>query len=175
MLAASPTLFVDRPWVVVSDGDPVAVERVEALARAVGARPVRMTATAHDQAVAAISHLPLLVAAALVGSVAGTPPTTRPDWPDARALASSGWRDTTRLARGDVAMGAGIMATNHHALAARTRDLIAVLEAWVDELEREGGPDPDAIRSRLAAARTVLSDADAVLEAERAADRGADR
>ena len=45
-------LFVDRPWVVVPGDDDAAVERVESLARAIGARPVRMTATAHDQAVA---------------------------------------------------------------------------------------------------------------------------
>jgi prephenate dehydrogenase len=57
--AASADLFVDRPWVVVtgptSPGGGTAL--VEALAVAVGARPVRMDAVAHDEAVAAISHL----------------------------------------------------------------------------------------------------------------------
>ena len=154
--ASSADLFVDRPWVIVPTDDESAVARVEALARGVGARPVRMSATAHDQAVAGISHLPLLVAAALVESVAGLPPAARADWPDARTLASSGWRDMTRLARGDAAMGGGIMTTNATAIAARTRDLMAVLGAWADELERTGGPDPDAIRRRLDGARAVL-------------------
>jgi prephenate dehydrogenase len=153
--ASSADLFDDRPWVVVGE-DEGAVERVEALARAVGARPLRMSASAHDQAVAGISHLPLVVAAALVEAVAGLPPASRPDWPDAKALAASGWRDMTRLARGDASMGTGIVTTNAAALAARMRDLIAVLDAWVDELERAGGPDPEAVHDRLDAARAVL-------------------
>ena len=62
----------------------------------------------------------------------------------------------TRLARGDTAMGGGIVATNAPAIAARTRDLIAVLSAWADELERSGGPDPDAVLRRLDGARAVL-------------------
>ena len=154
--AATPELFIDRPWVVVPGDDAAAVERVEALAVAVGARPVRMGASAHDHAVAGISHLPLLVAAALVEAVAGLPPQARVDWPDARTLAASGWRDMTRLARGDATMGGGIMVTNAPAVAARTRDLIAVLSAWADELERDGGADPDAIAGRLDGARRVL-------------------
>jgi prephenate dehydrogenase len=154
--ASTAHLFVDRPWVVVPSDDVAAVERVEALAIGVGARPVRMAAPAHDQAVAGISHLPLLVAAALVEAVAGSPPSLRHDWPDARTLASSGWRDMTRLARGDTTMGTGIVTTNTAALAARTRDLITVLEGWADELERSGGPDPDAVQRRLDGARAVL-------------------
>ncbi|MFH1475788.1 MAG: prephenate dehydrogenase/arogenate dehydrogenase family protein, partial [Chloroflexota bacterium] len=70
--AGSADLFRDRPWVVVppAAGDEAAVARVEQLARACGARPVRMTAEAHDAAVAAISHVPLVVAAALVEAMA---------------------------------------------------------------------------------------------------------
>ena len=47
----------------------------------------------------------------------------------------------TRLARGDVAMGAGIVATNAPAIAGRVRELVAALDAWLAELERPGGPD----------------------------------
>ena len=63
------------------------------------------------------------------------------DWQTAASLAASGWADTTRLARGDVTMGAGIVVTNAPAIAARVRDLIAALEGWLVELERPGGPD----------------------------------
>jgi prephenate dehydrogenase len=150
--ASSADLFVDRPWVVVPATDEDATERVEVLARACGARPVRMAATAHDDAVAAISHLPLVVAAALVEAVA----VDRPDWPAVAPLAASGWRDTTRLARGDATMGAGIVATNAPAIASRLRDLIAVLEGWLTELERPGGPDAIVVADRLQAARARL-------------------
>jgi prephenate dehydrogenase len=154
--ASTPDLFVDRPWVIVPGDDPAAVERVEWLARSTGARPVRMDAVAHDAAVAAVSHLPLIVAAALVEAVAGGSSGERDDWPASAALAATGWRDMTRLARGDVAMGAGIVETNALALATRLRDMIAVLEAWLAELEGPGGPDADAVTARLQAVRDRL-------------------
>ena len=155
--ASSADLFVERPWVVVPTSDVAAVERVERLARACGAHPVRLGAAAHDRAVAGISHLPLVVAAALVEAVAGNgqagPP---PDWPIAAGLAATGWRDTTRLARGDVAMGAGIIATNAPAIAGRIRELVTALDGWLAELERPGGPDAGEIAERLRTARDRL-------------------
>ena len=152
--AASPDLFVGRPWVLTpSDGaDDDAIARVEALAAACGARPVRMDADEHDQAVAAISHVPLVVAAALVVAMAGDARS----WPTARELAAGGWRDSTRLARGDAAMGAGMLTTNTPAVAARLRSVIAELEDWLEELGRADGPDHWRVEGRLRAARSLL-------------------
>jgi prephenate dehydrogenase len=154
--ASDADLFRERPWVIVPMTDDAAVERVERLAESVGARPVRMTAAVHDAAVAGISHLPLLTAAALAEAVAGGASGPRPDWPPAAELAATGWRDSTRLARGDPAMGAGIVVTNGGPLADRVRDLIDVLGSWLTELERPGGPDPDDVTVRLATARERL-------------------
>lgn len=150
--AATADLFSDRPWVVVAgpSSPPGGAERVDALAIAVGARAVRMDAAAHDAAVAAISHLPLVAAAALVEAVALDPAT----WGAAGSLAASGWRDMTRLARGDVDMGAGILATNRAAVAVRLRAYRAAIDAWITELESTEGPD--SARDRLAAARAAL-------------------
>ncbi len=161
--AATADLFAGRPWVVVPgrharESD---VERVEALALACGARPLTMDAVAHDAATAAISHAPLVVAAALVEAIAGAPGSGAPDgWDDARRLAASGWRDMTRLARGDAEMGAGILATNGPATAGHLRALRARLDAWIAWLEAEGGVDPDAIRRALAADRARVADTD---------------
>ena len=119
---------------------------------------VRLDAADHDRAVAGISHLPLVVAAALAEAVAGR----GSDWPTAASLAAGGWRDTTRVARGDPAMGAAILATNAPAVAARLRDLRAVLDEWIAVLDRTSqpdapdGPDEIALRDRLAAARALL-------------------
>lgn len=157
--AARPDLFVGRPWVLVpgSVANPGDVARVESLARACGAETIEMDAEVHDQAVAGISHLPLLLSAALAEAVSGTDPgEAAPGWATASRLAASGWRDMTRLARGDPRMGAGIAATNGPALAGRLRDLRAVLDRWQSELDAPGGPDAAAIEERLRAARSRL-------------------
>ena len=109
-------------------------------------------AGAHDARVAAISHLPLVVSAALVEAVAGRAPN-RAATGGAAALAAGGWDAMTRLARGDATMGAGIAATNAPAIAARLRDLRGVLDEWLALLEAAGGPDEPALRARFAAAR----------------------
>ena len=158
--ASVADLFAGRPWVVVpgAHARPQDVQRVEALADACRAVAVRLDATEHDRAVAGISHLPLVVAAALAEAVAGR----GPDWPTAASLAAGGWRDTTRVARGDPAMGAAILATNAPAVAARLRDLRIVLDEWIAILDRTSTPDaPDgadeiALRDRLTAARALL-------------------
>jgi prephenate dehydrogenase len=115
-----------------------------------------MAAADHDRAVAAISHLPLVAAAALVEAVAGGTEGVLDDWPVAASLAAGGWRDMTRLARGDIEMGGGIAVTNGPVLAARIRTYIDVLESWATDLEAEGGPDRDAIEGRLRTARARL-------------------
>jgi len=157
--AGRADLFVDRPWVLVPGGIANApdVERVVALVEACRARVVRLDAAAHDRAVAGVSHLPLLLAAALVEAVAA-PTGSAEDWLVSKGLAATGWRDMTRLARGDPDMGAAIAATNSAALAARLRDLQAVLDEWQAELERPGGPDQAAILERLRAARSRLDE-----------------
>lgn len=159
--AGRADLFAGRPWVIVAGrvAQPTDITVVANLAETCGARPVRLDAAAHDRAVAAISHLPLVLAAALVETVAGSSAATAPeDWSIASDLAASGWRDMTRLARGDPDMGAGIAATNAPALAERLRGLQATLDTWRAALERPGGPDEGAIRARLAATRTRLEE-----------------
>ena len=158
--AASADLFVGRPWVVVGDNEPPArnVEVVLTLVSAVGARPVQMSASAHDAAVAAISHLPLVVSAAIVEAIALSDDEGL-DWPAARELASGGWRDMTRLANGDPEMGAGILATNGFTTAYQLRLLRAVIDAWIQRLESTRPiADPEPIRARLEAARNVLEE-----------------
>ncbi len=170
--SATADLFTDRPWIVVpgAHARPIDLERVERLARAAGARPMTMTAPDHDAAVAAISHLPLVLSAALVEAVVGGS-TSRPDWAAAGPLAASGWQGMTRLARGDVEMGVGIAATNAAAIAGRLRDLQIVLDAWLVDLDAiaaaEGTSTPDSpgddragsierLRERLRQAREHL-------------------
>jgi prephenate dehydrogenase len=163
--AADAALFVDRPWVLVPPADDDAgLARVEALVRACGARPIPMTAAGHDAAVAAISHAPLVLAAALVEATVGGPgEPVAPGWPVASVLASSGWASATRLARGDPAMGAGIAATNAGPLTERLRAVAMRLDEWIALLEADadgGLPDEAALRARLGSARARLEGRD---------------
>jgi prephenate dehydrogenase len=160
--ASSADLFRDRPWVVVPTPTSPAggVERIEALARACGARPLRLDAATHDRAVAAISHVPLVLAVALVESVigpAGGP--ERPDWPVERRLAASGWASTTRLALGSPEMAAGIAGTNAPAIAAGLRDLRDAIDGWIVALDADGAASTSLVE-RFRSARDRLAQAD---------------
>jgi prephenate dehydrogenase len=149
--ASDADLLSGRPWVVIRPDPPddAAVERVRTLIAACGAEPVTMGAAEHDRAVAAVSHLPLVVAAALAETLEGSADRTA-----AQQLAAGGWASATRVGRGDVEMGTGILATNAMAVADRLRALRGVLDAWQANLD---GRDEGAIRERLAAARRVLA------------------
>ena len=163
--ASDPGLFADRPWIVVpaEPADGQADARVIALAEACGARPIVLSAEAHDDAVAAISHLPLLLSAALVEAISG-----RADYPLATTLAAGGWASMTRLARGDAAMGAGIVATNHAAIARGLDDLEAVLAEWrallgddaANSDDFAGSIDAPAVERRLGRVRSLVVDED---------------
>lgn len=120
---AEATLFEGKPWVVVppADAPEEAVKSVIALAQICGAEPVFMDAEEHDSYVAAISHLPLTLASALFSVVFGSAA-----WPELASLASSGFRDTTRLASSSPEMAHDIMQTN--------RDNII---HWIDRLMDE--------------------------------------
>jgi prephenate dehydrogenase len=150
--AATPDLFVDRPWLVLpgpgarDDG----IARVEALAAACGARPRRIDPATHDRLVAAISHLPLVVSAALAEAV-----TASPNWPVASALAASGWRDTTRLARGDPDLGAGIASLNRDEILAWLDRFESALATWRADLQ---AGEPGALADHFERVRSALEE-----------------
>jgi len=69
---------------------------------ALGASVVTMAPREHDRILAATSHAPHVVAAAVV---AATPPA-------AHRFTAGGWRDTTRIAAGDPELWADILIDN---------------------------------------------------------------
>lgn len=93
-----------------------------------GARVSSMDATGHDRMVAAVSHLPHLVAASLVRVVMG-------DGSNAADYSGGGFRDTTRVSAGPEAMWAGILADNHEAVSGKLGELIEELQTWKDALD----------------------------------------
>lgn len=127
--AADPDLYAGRAFVVspLERTRPEALALCEELVRAVGARPLRLGPARHDQLVAVTSHLPYLLALALV-MVAGDAASEDPlVW----GLAASGFRDTSRLAASDVTMMLDVLMTNPTAIAgavARCREQLERLE-----------------------------------------------
>lgn len=136
--AAKASLYRGCVWCLTPTArtSPGALRRVQTLIAALGAQPLAIAPAQHDAAVALISHLPLLSAAALVLTAAGMP-----NWPDARRLAAGGFRDGTRVASGDPHMGRDICLTN-------TQPLLAALDAYMATLHD--------LRERLASADTTL-------------------
>ena len=96
---------------------PEAVGAIRLFWQGLGAVVREMTPLEHDQALAITSHLPHLVAFALAGS---TPESMGP-------LASSGWRDTTRVASADPELWQQIFATNKDPLLAAVNQFDALL------------------------------------------------
>jgi prephenate dehydrogenase len=94
--ATDPDLFTGARWAVCLERDTELPRwlRVAELALAVGAEVVPVTAAEHDDAVAAIRHVPHLLAAALAAAAAEVGPL-------ARALAAGSFRDGTRVAGSD--------------------------------------------------------------------------
>ena len=108
-----------------------------AVVEAFGAHLEVLDAATHDAAVAAISHLPFALSAALVHAVAAGPA-----WPAAQRLAASGFRDMARLAGGDPAMYAAIARTNPAAMLGALDLLLAELGTLRGLLEDgEGGQE----------------------------------
>jgi arogenate dehydrogenase (NADP+) len=133
--SAQPGLFGQRPYVLTPllNGDPEWVDCLGHLALDLGADPVVCDPLTHDQAVAWISHLPVMVSASLIrscGVAAKGEVLTL-----AQRLASSGFRDTSRVGGGNPDLGAAMAQFNKsallNALAAYQQqlgDLIALIE-----------------------------------------------
>lgn len=140
--AARADLFDGRAWVITPGPTtrPAAVAAATALARSCGAVPVRMTAAQHDDAVAAVSHGPQLLASVLAGSLTDLPP-------DALGLAGQGLRDLIRIADSEPALWADIAAANAGPLSAVLTELAARLAAVAAALQ--GEPDREALLAVL--------------------------
>lgn len=103
--AAAGALFSGAAWIVVSDGaDEHDMEVLERVIRLLGAHPVRMNAATHDQVVTAVSHLPQLLASALIAEAASTVPDL--------SLVGGGFRDLTRVAASDPVLWCDLLDTN---------------------------------------------------------------
>lgn len=122
--AASAGLFEGRNVVLtpLEENQVAAVDRVEAMWKACGARVSRMTPERHDRVFSAVSHLPHMLAYTLVHMLA-----TRPDAEALFGFAAGGFRDFTRIASSSAEMWRDIALANRDAL-------LADIEAYQQQL-----------------------------------------
>lgn len=91
--------------------DPEKVQRAAHLWEALGSHVQQMTPEAHDAAFAAVSHLPHLIAFALMQAI-----TSQPQGKEFLSLAGPGFRDFTRIAASDAKMWRDILLANKQEL-----------------------------------------------------------
>jgi len=94
----------------------------------------------HDRLIAEISHMPHIVAAALIGAASD----------DALSLAASGFLDTTRIASGDPDLWVDICLANRDAMLSALRAVQGQLDNFAAALE---AADPDQLRALLHTAK----------------------
>lgn len=148
--AASGGLFRGAAWVVVANGaeneDVMVVER---LIESVEGRPIRLSAEQHDSAVAAISHVPQLLASTLMNEA-----TARTQALD---LVAGSFRDLTRVAASESGLWLEVLDANRDEVVAVLREYIDRLDAMAGALSDRRLDDVSAVLDTARSARRTLS------------------
>lgn len=126
--AAAADLFVGAKCAVTPSRstDPAAVTRVCALWKGMGSEILELSPERHDEVFAAVSHLPHVVAYALIGAILDL----ADDGDDLRKFAAGGLRDFTRVAMSHPAMWRDICLANRR----RILEMIERFQAALDQL-----------------------------------------
>jgi prephenate dehydrogenase len=129
--------------------DPRAVKAVTEFWEAIGARVATLDPESHDRAVAAISHVPHVVAWALMDAVARFEPT-------ALEVAARGFKDTTRIAASDPAMWRDILVANADAVLATLGGFRRALDELEGLVAARDAAGLEAALARIRASRETL-------------------
>ena len=124
--AARADLFQRRTYCLTASekASPKSLDTVTDMTQKLGAIPFLIDPQEHDYLVAGISHLPMLLSAALVSLT-----TKNPSWSEMSKLASSGYHDLTRLASGNPEISSHICLTNQE-------DIVDWIDRFSQELQR---------------------------------------
>jgi arogenate dehydrogenase (NADP+) len=135
--AAELELFAHKPYVLtpVATTPPVAVEIVEKIARSLQANIYHCHPDEHDRAVSWISHLPVMLSAGLIAACMSEPNPGVLKL--AQQLASSGFRDTSRVGGGNPELGVMMARYNRRELLRSLQQYQQQLEVLTDLIERE--------------------------------------
>lgn len=148
--AARADLFQDKNLVLTPTPatDPEAILAVRRMWEAAGARVQEMTAEQHDHIFAAVSHLPHLLAFALVDEI-----SSRPNASQLFDFAASGFRDFTRIAGSSPEMWRDISLANREALLDELQAYQQALTNMLALLKASDGPSLQTLFERASQAR----------------------
>ena len=139
--------------VIVTPTDDTQVARVErtvALWRALGCHVVELSPEAHDAALAAVSHLPHLLAFAFMNGL-----LAQPDGGRSLALAGPGFRDFTRIAAGDPSLWRDVLLANRDEVGAQLRHFQQALAEFEQALAAGRADALEPLIRRASAARAA--------------------
>lgn len=130
---ARADLFRGAHWILCPDADtpPEAFQRLHELVTSLGARVVSLPREDHDAAVAIVSHVPHVVASALMSLASAHADERR----SLMRLAAGGFKDTTRIAAGSPKLWCGIAFDNERALADGVAEMEGILGRFRAALE----------------------------------------
>lgn len=150
-VAARAGLYDDKPCILtpLPENRAADIETVESLWRACGARVARMDSALHDQIFAAVSHLPHLLAFALMDELA-----SRPLADLYFRYAGGGLRDATRIAGSHPEMWRDISLANSTALLAELDVLTEKLKSVRALVAAKDGPALEQVFARARQARS---------------------
>jgi arogenate dehydrogenase (NADP+) len=135
--AAIPRLFAGNPYVLtpIETTPPSSVKIVEELVRSLKARFYVCRPEDHDRAVAWISHLPVMVSASLIDACMSETDLTVLEL--AQQLASSGFRDTSRVGGGNPELGVMMARYNRASLVRSLNAYRHTLDRLIERIEQE--------------------------------------
>lgn len=150
--AAFASLYQDKNVVLTptDETDPNALSAVENLWKSCGAKLCTMRAADHDEVFAMVSHLPHILAFALVNDIAN-----HPNAEQLLRFAASGFRDFSRIAGSHPEMWRDISLANKDALLASITQYQSTLEEIKTLIANSDGP---ALEARFKAASQVRND-----------------
>lgn len=151
--AAEPDLFDDASWILTPTDKTSSVAYNEAarLATTLGARVVALDPETHDDLVARLSHLPQLIASAIVDVATGGQHED-----SLLGLAGGGFRDVTRIAASNPEMWVSIIRTNRAAVLAALDRLGMSLRGVAEIIESDRWDDLTGWLGRARTARLEL-------------------
>jgi len=155
--AASVRLFENAIYVLTPfvDTDEVALYKLSEVLKRIKAQVLVLSPETHDRVVAAISHVPHVIAAQLVDQVA-TLSTQDDEGKLYTKLAAGGFRDVTRIASGNPAMWRDIVLSNKMVIRELLDDWKASIDQFMTMLSEESGHEVEHFFQRAAQFRDAL-------------------